>query len=113
MDRVKVVVEGKIVLGAAMKLDRALVEVRLLRAPLADAPATTVASARQPCSGEQVREIAFRLAAEVEPDLDYVLAAEVRRRGGGRLEPGDLLTVESYGWRYGDGRAKLKVRPVD
>lgn len=113
MEREDVVIEGRILLDDEVDLDGAVAEVRLFQAPLADAPSRTVGSARQECSGRGIREIPFRLAAAVDPRKPYRLAAEVRRRGGERLDPGDLRSVQSYGWRRGDGPAELSVKRID
>jgi uncharacterized lipoprotein YbaY len=113
MAAAEVVIVGKIVLDAPADLDGAVAEVRLYDAPLADAPSRTVAEARRGCSGRDVREIPFRLTAMAEAGKEYGLAAEVRRRGGDRLEPGDLLSTRRHSWRRGaEEEVEVAVEPI-
>jgi len=107
------VIEGDILVDPPAALDGALAVVRLRETPLADAPARDVASTRVPCSGAAVRRIRFRLAARIDRTRDYSLAAEVRRDGGDRLRPGDLLTTEHHGWHPDDrGHVQLRTRTI-
>jgi uncharacterized lipoprotein YbaY len=109
-----VVIEGGVLIDPPAAFENALAIVRLRDTRMADAPSEDVASIRIPCSGTAVRRIPFRIAATIDPERDYSLAAEVRRGGGDRLRPGDLLTVEHHGWRADDrGRdVALRTRTV-
>ena len=108
-----VVIVGDILLDPPTTLDGALAIVRLRETPLADAPARNVASMQIPCTGAAIARIPFRLAATIDRARNYSLAAEVRRAGGDRLRPGDLLTVEHHGWRAGDRHnVELRARSI-
>lgn len=110
----KIVIRGAILIDPATDLDRAVAEVSLREDAPADAPARTVAGVRLSCSGAAVRRVAFSFAATVVPGRDYALAAEIRRAGGARLRPGDLLTVEHRRWDPGRDRpVALKVVAID
>jgi uncharacterized lipoprotein YbaY len=103
-----VVIAGTILLAPPADLDGAVAEVRLVDAALADAPARTVAMTRLDCAGRRIERIPFRLAARVAAGKGYGIEAEVRKSGGNRLEPGDLRTMQSYGWRS-PGKAGLEL----
>ena len=105
-------ITGHIVIEPGVDLQDALAEVRLRDMPLADAPARTVARVTLPCSGVGVHRLPYELHARVHRGRDYALAAEVRRAGGERLQPGDLLTVEGRRWRLGEPAAELRVVPI-
>ena len=106
-------IAGTVLIDPPTALDGAVAFVRLREAELADAPSRTIASTRIPCAGAAVGRIRFRLAATVDRARHYSLAAEVRRDGGDRLRPGDLLTVEHHGWTAADtGEVELRVRPT-
>lgn len=103
-------IEGEVLIDPPAALDGALAVVRLRATPMADAPSRDVASARIPCSGAAVQSIPFRITATIDPAQDYSVSAEVRRDGGDRLRPGDLLTVEHNGWRADDRRGRVTLR---
>ena len=106
-------IAGTVLIDPPVALDGAVTVVRLRETALADAPSRTVATARVPCTGAAVRRIPFRLTARVDRTREYSLAAEVRRDGGERLRPGDLLTVEHHGWTAAAaGDVELRVRPT-
>jgi uncharacterized lipoprotein YbaY len=108
-----VVIEGEVLIDPPTALVGAVAIVRLRDTALADAAARDVASTRVACSGAAVGRIPFRLSARVDRTRDYSLAAEVRRHGGGRLRPGDLLTTEHYVWRPADqGYVQLRTRTI-
>jgi hypothetical protein len=78
----------------------ALLLVRLVSAPLADAPGTTLAEASFTVSGAGVTILPFALCVG-SGDLPFeglLLEAELRRGGGSRLRPGDFLSTKSVAW---------------
>jgi uncharacterized lipoprotein YbaY len=108
-----VVIEGEVLIDPPASLDGAVAIVRLRDTALADAPARDVASTRVPLSGAAIARIRFRLSARVDPMREYSLAAEVRRDGGNRLRPGDLLTTEHHVWHFADtGHVQLRTRTI-
>lgn len=93
-------IEGFIAIDPPVDLDAAHVEVQLRDSGMADIASVIVARTIRRCSGVAVSRVDFAVEAEVVPDKDYTLAAEVRH--GEALAPGDLLSVASHPWRDGD-----------
>lgn len=92
-------------------MEGANLQVELRDTGLADGPSLVIASTCRRISGRALRMLDFSLDANVEPNRDYTLGAEIRR--GTKLSSQDLLNMESHPWRAGDSNPVLiKVKSI-
>jgi uncharacterized lipoprotein YbaY len=111
----RTIIRGWIQLPSPQSFDGAVAIVGLDDVTQIDAPSKRLAeTAIQPIKGS-VDRIPFRLEAEGELPTrnSYVLAAEIRCSGEGRIRPGDFLTTVAVPWTPGSaGDHAVEVKRI-
>ncbi|MGE3283552.1 MAG: YbaY family lipoprotein [Alphaproteobacteria bacterium] len=107
-----VILSGEVRLPSPTDLSAgALLLVRLVSAPYADAPGKTLAETERMVSGACVTALSFALRVRPDdlPSAGLLFEAELRRGGGSRLRPGDFLSTRSVAWSPAAGTRAITI----